>query len=707
MLGLLFGNIAGSTQIPKNLDCHSHLGDMRTFTRLVFLVLVITIAVNGFVAPGSRCMAARRTGVPSVLSPRAPLVVRTKALHMAKQWPFQSSMTIAVKKVKRAIQFPIRHPMVSVLLMALVPQIRAIPQALFWAIADKLDKAYDAGLMSRDSFHLFSFAVALALGWMLFLKIDAPRPKRDWRPMGSSKPYINGMEVVAPIREPSPVRQEDSFIDVGEPEPEPEPVAAPEHTAAEHSVPVHTAPVPHHESKSIHHTHTVVTELDRDKEMRSAEHHAVHARAPEVVKVDEREVFVPPLATLVEMPPSTHTASPAAVTEPSPAPVAPKPKKAGLLSKLFGKDENGRPADLKTALRVSDGSGPYRLLVAALLRRHLPAHVSESLVEHLDHSTEQLDSLDDRTALGELVKAYGLAGLSTQQAAEAFAEVTNAIMVLLVDAAAETVADDDEEETVAGLNVIADFVDNVGQYFVAVVPGATVAPIVYNGRSMRGTLETLYTRYAKQAMGENSLMKSLTSFVGSEDHDSDLKRKEERVGKLQVILDISETRRGVIEKKLQRDMLMTAGKNMFSSMAGGQDKGMGGLLGNMLNPQAGKGAGRSPFGASGGMPAMPGMQGMPDFENIDFSMEGINKLMEQAREAGFDPSKLPNMKGLPGMNGMPGMPNFPPELMESMPDLENMSPESMEALLDEHLQMVSLLFDVLIHLLTNVMTCCR
>ena len=292
---------------------------------------------------------------------------------------------------------------------------------------------------------------------------------------------------------------------------------------------------------------------------------------------DAGESALPPYATIIPAPvdsqmnsaPSTNINVQTSATAESEAPPA---ARKGLLGRLFKKSGAGRPTDVRTAVLGPSGkdfnSAQYRSLVAACLAAYVPSGCFPELEEGGDLVSSvatgaRAPTEEERVQAlrAEIIRE----GLSEQQAADAFADVVNALVVRLVDSAAETLdrkggfgfgfrrksgtqdqtsvgdlqsdnddgddSDDDGERnatvskskgqqkskeeiaeqkaSVQALDDVSDFIRGAGAIFSQTTPSAKIEPIQYNGRYKKGKLETLYYRYAKSA----SCMSDMSDFI--------------------------------------------------------------------------------------------------------------------------------------------------------------------------------------------------
>jgi hypothetical protein len=408
------------------------------------------------------------------------------------------------------------------------------------------------------------------------------------------------------------------------------------------------------------HRESAVTELDKDRDgIETISKPTISSSASTIptsqsVQPKEEPVEVSPFATLMTFP----EIEPESIAQPSLVPPtaintmeAPvESKKPGLLGRLFQKSaSSSRPIDLKSALKASDNSATYRIAILAYLRNHLPKKIKKSMDEIIgdvdDNIIVEFEGLDDDSSANKLQTIYLDADINIQQAAEIFAEITNAVVVLLVDRAVDTADDTDEEITIKAMEKIGHFVDNIGTVFSKVVSNVRIEPIQYNGKSKKNKIETIFTRYAKYCLDstiprteDNQTEEELQMII--QQQSEELERRNARLGKLQYILGITESKRSSIEQKIFREKLM--------SMTGDGNDGNKGLGGGLLDMVTGKVADKM-LGGLGGMNNMNmnDMNGMPN----------------------IDPNMLKELEQMMGGNGggKGGIPDVnPEEAMESV-----------------------------------------
>ena len=156
----------------------------------------------------------------------------------------------------------------------------------------------------------------------------------------------------------------------------------------------------------------------------------------------EEDSISPPLGFIMPAPeesklPLSNPLDTSPTSPPAPSPPGKKGGGLGLLNRLFQKPGAGRPSEIKQALRSKDTeTEDYRRVSAACLAALAPPGAIPELeaeaVSLRGTSLEQMDAL-----IREELVTWGL---SEEKAAGAFADVTNAIVVAMVDRAAAVMA---------------------------------------------------------------------------------------------------------------------------------------------------------------------------------------------------------------------------------------------------------------------------
>ncbi|KAJ1439311.1 hypothetical protein B484DRAFT_444090 [Ochromonadaceae sp. CCMP2298] len=353
--------------------------------------------------------------------------------------------------------------------------------------------------------------------------------------------------------------------------------------------------------------------------------------------------LLPPYASIIAAPvdsqlPTPSAPSRAAAPEPEEEPYEAEEsvpaKKGNILDRLFQKPGGGRPADIKSALKVGSGdpSEDYRVLVAAALTAYVPdgalpnKELGRQVVALTQAGSVSEKAEDEKERMQALKDEIQASGLSEQEAGEVFAEVANALLVSLVDSAAKTADGKEEQLSVEALDLVTDFVQGAGALFGSTTPRARIDPIQYNGKARKGKLETLYMRYAKAGMDLKSIMGAMGGGGGEEEGGAEEgeaamspEERADRLGKLQFLFNIKEGKRNGMEQKIMREMMMSMTKEM-----GGE----GGDLGKMMEAFSGKGGadmagmeemmGQMGQGGAGGFPGGGGgPDGIPDMSNMN------------------------------------------------------------------------------------------
>ena len=311
-------------------------------------------------------------------------------------------------------------------------------------------------------------------------------------------------------------------------------------------------------------------------------------------------------------------------TPPSPpSSPPPPPAKKNIFQKIFSKPGAGRITDINQVLRIDDAAQDMRLLIANALK----PYVNADLFDFEDSPYNKADANDDDSRASLVSNTMAEFGLSSQETANAFADVASAMLVTLTDTAGDLYDAKKNDDLLLALDDIAEFVRGAGSMFSKTTPDAVIEPVLYNGKAKSGKLENLYLEYLKSTMSVDSFMGMLGG--ESEQSDKDLEEKSKKLEyrsngliRIQQVFSIKEGKRNSLEQKVTKDILM----NMV--------KGEGGLgnIGDMMSALTGK-------AGDGGLGGLGGLGG-------DFDMDAMMKSMGD----------------------------------EGMPDVDNMSPEEMAAL---------------------------
>lgn len=210
-----------------------------------------------------------------------------------------------------------------------------------------------------------------------------------------------------------------------------------------------------------------------------------------------------------------------------------EPAKKSIFDRIFQKRSTSRPTDLRDVLRVEDAASSFRAATATVLTFCLPSRLEAfSDVEPggmLSYSVDEKalsDSEDMRVST--LMSLKNDLALEPKVAADAFADVTNAMLVSLTDVCVDSLdiksksTEETEKATILALNTLADFALAAGTLFGKILPGVIVEDggIKYNGKAQKAKLETLYynAMIADDQSGLiSSLMKGLTAAAAGEE----------------------------------------------------------------------------------------------------------------------------------------------------------------------------------------------
>jgi len=342
-----------------------------------------------------------------------------------------------------------------------------------------------------------------------------------------------------------------------------------------------------------------------------------------------------------ENPDDDVAAAPKAAAE-----AAPRPKKKGILGRIFKRGGDGRPTDLGTVL-MDDADGEdmqlFKAAVARALLSDVPADLKPELREELGGTLDLAGGKD------LLVKTKDAAGLDSQAAAEAFAAVASCVVVAMVDRAAAIGGrrEEEEEERLDALNAVAAIMDSMGELFGAIGDGARIDPVVYNGGTKKGKVENLYLQYARDAMALGDMLGAMgMSAAAGEGGDEtaaaatavteapkvDAETKIRRLGQLQQVLGIREKKRADVESKVMREGMMSMLKG-----DGLGEAGLGGLLESLGGALGGGDGDMDPAALEKMVAELGGMEGME-------GMEGMKEMMSRGGGGGgagdFDPNKM-------------------------------------------------------------------
>jgi hypothetical protein len=162
---------------------------------------------------------------------------------------------------------------------------------------------------------------------------------------------------------------------------------------------------------------------------------------------DEDEPLAPPFGFIMAAPdesklPKPATPLPVSTDSTSGSNSVSKEKKGlgGMLNRLFQKPGAGRPVDLTQALSSERGieSEAFRRVTAGCLA----ALTARNTFPELEDVAADMRVLSNEQKVARVVEERIAWELSEQLAAEAFADVTNAVIVRMVDRAAATITND-------------------------------------------------------------------------------------------------------------------------------------------------------------------------------------------------------------------------------------------------------------------------
>lgn len=339
------------------------------------------------------------------------------------------------------------------------------------------------------------------------------------------------------------------------------------------------------------------------------------------VRVDTLEDIVPAPA------PSVAPPSP-------PSPKAASPSK-GIFGRIFGQKGEGRPKTLTEALAITDEASKFRVSVAMLLSAYVPADLWEEVFQEDVPRTAVMSA-------EELGRSWlGTGRLSQPEAAEAFAGVSNAILVQLVDRAisllgsAPSAPDSNSTSPLdEAMNVVIGVASGAGQAFPLVCGAdATLStPVQYNGNAKKGKVEDLYLVAVKDGM-----QGTLGALIGGNGPSGTQEEKEDptiKLDKLQQVLGIKQNRRDALEQRALREMVMSGMggggggvgdlNGLFDALGGG--KGLGDIMGAMGEAAGG--------GIPGGIPGPDGanMGDLSPEQLAEMSTMAIEELKQTLRE---------------------------------------------------------------------------
>lgn len=250
---------------------------------------------------------------------------------------------------------------------------------------------------------------------------------------------------------------------------------------------------------------------------------------------------------------------------------------------------------------------------------------NEVAVSHFDfgvRATESAKATDRRRF--DVVKQT-LARLAPQPGtdlAEAFANVVNAMLVPLVDAAVATLKQGDDAKSLPPLIAVADFAKRTSELFDELGLPPLPKPVVYEGKATKGQLASLFSRYAAAAVAvgldddaddaAEASAKKMAATAATPDVDT--------VDVLQYIFGISDKR----AKKLADQVV---GK-LVSQML--ETSGPGGGATDMASLLASEGGG-------------PGGAAPPSDAEIDAQLENLQVAIESGQLSDADKKEIKKM----------------------------------------------------------------
>ncbi|CBN76079.1 conserved unknown protein [Ectocarpus siliculosus] len=373
---------------------------------------------------------------------------------------------------------------------------------------------------------------------------------------------------------------------------------------------------------------------------------AAAAEAEGVTAEAESAAGPAPVEAVAAAPPAVAAEpAPAAVAEPTPAPstsysIKPEKSKRKPILSLFKRDTGPqRSTTMQEALSAeSPNVADFRRGLAAVLAESAPkgefdvkepSLLAEATIIPEDFEGEAGAKAAAASRMSALKELMETAGLSLEQGAEVVADVVNAMVVKLTDAA---VSSKGVDSTAAASNALLNYMDEAGALFVALCPGIALDPqIKYNGTYKRGKLEKVFEAAAKntlKSMGDEGQMMSLD--------------------RLQDLFSIKKSKADSITQKIMMDLMMK-----MMSEGGGEDgdaeglekmmEAMGGMEGMGGMPgMGGMGAGRSPEDHKKEVEALKQM-----VESGDCPKEEVDALRKMYTDAGLDIDTLvndPNME---------------------------------------------------------------
>lgn len=163
--------------------------------------------------------------------------------------------------------------------------------------------------------------------------------------------------------------------------------------------------------------------------------------------------------TKAEVPPALDTnIEPAVVPE-----IGKKKRKKGIGGIFAKNDENARETDINNLFEPSAVASTFSKTLAGILTFGAPGRFPD-----LESLESRPSSFDLESAKETLSQTRESEGLTTVQAAEAFACVVNCMIITITDLASVTLKAKDDKVTVDALNVVLDFMDHAASLYDAV-----------------------------------------------------------------------------------------------------------------------------------------------------------------------------------------------------------------------------------------------
>lgn len=384
---------------------------------------------------------------------------------------------------------------------------------------------------------------------------------------------------------------------------------------------------------------------------------SVNRKVEMVNRIESLEEFDDEDDTDDDVPQSLSQPPPTPSKARTPIPLPP-PAKKSIFDRIFNKQSTSRPTNLGEVIAIQDAATDFRSAAATILTTYLPAELQifpdvqvGGVFSYSGEEDSVFEDEDRRVIL--LVRLMDDCELQSKEAANAFGDVTNAMLVSLTDRCVDVLdkkgkksTDQDEDTSLFPLDLLTKFATAAGALFGKVLPGVIIEDggIKYNGKAKKDKLETLFYNYMKAGMGVDAmkgLMGGEAEGEGEVEESAALaatiaEGRQERMYCLQQVFSISEGKRGSLEQKAMKDMIM-------GMMGGGGGVGGGmpdfaSMMGNMGKGGGGGGKG----GDMGGMDEAAFAEMMKDFEkNGGGGGEGD---MDPAEMAGMLSESLGQMK---------------------------------------------------------------